>query len=405
MGPLESIGEWISENRNAIVATTAGLVVGTGVTIALLATAPVSMPALLAVGGAVAAGAFIGTAFTYVALSAFDGADLQDRSIVLRATAHATVAAGLSFLTVGALGPAGGVATGPAGVALGESSLATIAAQAPTRFVVGAGAAGAQQLASNLIEGRPSEEGMPTALLLGGTLTTVATTAGDLHQGVFAPDPIADARPVLRHSSSLEQDLAYYRAQGWRIRYGEPGRGTFMTDPAPGVPGEIVIDPLRRPSPTSLTNGLAHEVGHANAGAPPTYGPSATIATREEFARINVLQQLDGEGIAVLNEATVRSEILAAGGPDIGGSPAIPRYADILNDPSIGAWEQARRLGNNYRYETPSTNPAVNYGRYWSAYYEDWWDRVMGSGPLTVTKGTATTAPATSPGILGAIGR
>lgn len=103
-------------------------------------------------------------------------------------------------------------------------------------------------------------------------------------------------------SPTLRADLAKLEAEGWEIKEGNPGGGSYANSDSK----EIVLDPNMDANTTVQT--LAHETGHAK----DTSG--VDTSSREAYLRTT----LDGEGYATINNIEVQREIQAAGGPDIG---------------------------------------------------------------------------------------
>jgi hypothetical protein len=95
---------------------------------------------------------------------------------------------------------------------------------------------------------------------------------------------------------------------GWEVRIARD-------DERPGVrKGEHVIAVEKISS--AFVARLAHQVAFARALAPPL--PLADPTARD-FARVNAVALLTRDGLARLDAALVRDELLHAGGPDIGG--------------------------------------------------------------------------------------
>ena len=71
-------------------------------------------------------------------------------------------------------------------------------------------------------------------------------------------DPVADVGYFMKDAPALERQLATLEEQGWKVRYGEPGKGSW----ANAEKQEIVVDPTVE-GPVDTLKTLAHEVGHA----------------------------------------------------------------------------------------------------------------------------------------------
>lgn len=136
---------------------------------------------------------------------------------------------------------------------------------------------------------------------------------------------------LLAQSPTLRSDLDTFQRAGGNVRWGTAGGGTFIANN-----NEIVIDRNSLGNGPQLAQSMAHELGHYKFSEPQDLG------TRETYVR----GLLRDEAAATLNNARVRQEISAAGGPDIGfpGEHAA-RYRDI----------SARRLGGDITEEEALT--------------------------------------------------
>jgi hypothetical protein len=172
-------------------------------------------------------------------------------------------------------------------------------------------------------------------------------------------DPLLDAADYLRDAPSLAADIAGFKASGElaRIRYGEPGRGTYWEP----TTKEIVFDPASR-DPTVIGQGLAHEVGHIKS---PSLRPAPTWAqtpTRREFVDAQVRWLLKSEGDARLNEVRISREVTAA--PSWHGvlfDPKWGEYSRIYDDPSLSYEDKVDRIATIMAGEQPSTWSVANY--------------------------------------------
>lgn len=144
-----------------------------------------------------------------------------------------------------------------------------------------------------------------TLLAAGGSTAPIAQAAKPkpLPMGIsklLGPNAaaIADKSPTLKAElKALEKD-------GWQVRYGKPGGGTF----ADRTSKTITIDPNGKTDPKGLVQSLAHEVGHAR------YHPKFDYTSSKAYLK----GALGDEGEATINNIKVQREIVARGGPDIG---------------------------------------------------------------------------------------
>lgn len=116
-------------------------------------------------------------------------------------------------------------------------------------------------------------------------------------------------------SPTLMRQVDQFLTQGQRLRWGRLAGGSGFDEKT----GTIVIDLSYSASPTGVVRVLAHESRHGidaiTRRAPRDGEP------RDEWVDDHVNTYLAGEGAAVCAQLRVRAEILAAGGPDIGGVP------------------------------------------------------------------------------------
>ena len=135
-----------------------------------------------------------------------------------------------------------------------------------------------------------------------------------VHSGKYAP-PVktglgGDVDQLAAKSPSLQNDMKALQDDGWKIAYGDAGKGSY----ADRIAKTITIDGSEKGNAASVVQTLAHEVGHA------TYDYKPDLSSK--LAYVNGC--LADEGAATLNNIKVQREILAASGPNIGiaGNPA-----------------------------------------------------------------------------------
>jgi len=181
-----------------------------------------------------------------------------------------------------------------------------------------------------------------------------------------------DVDKLAGKSPTLQKNLQKLQDDGWTIKYGEPGKGSFCDKKAK----TIVIDPNDKGNSASITQTLAHESGHALYTADP-YVPHNGL-TKDEYVRRNVESGLKDEGEATLTNAQVRKEINQAGGPDIGiAGTQTDKYQAIADKyPDPADRDKARKeiadlFGEG---ENPSTDPSKTYREYYGEPYKKFYD-------------------------------
>jgi len=182
-------------------------------------------------------------------------------------------------------------------------------------------------------------------------------------------DPQVSA--IAGQSPTLNNQLQQLQQDGWTIVKGPAGGGSF-TD---RQNKQIVIADGDTPAVT--TAGLAHEIGHAEAGEPP-YHPPAAGMTRDDFVEQNVTEQLRNEGEAQLNAAIARDEIKAAGGPDTGIPGTQTNSYQALYDQykaGLATRQQTVDLMADVMANESTSTTNQNYRDYYGQSYKDYWDQ------------------------------
>lgn len=179
-----------------------------------------------------------------------------------------------------------------------------------------------------------------------------------------------EVRQIANQSPTLQNQLQELEQEGWMVVEGAPGRGSY----ADAENKVLVIE--GGDTAVSQASGIAHEVGHARYGEKPYHAPTDEM-TRQEYIDANVRESLLDEGSAQLNSATVRDEIQANGGPDIGipGSQTEDyqsvyeqyRDGDISRDEAVS--QMADLMGNEV-----TSNTGENYRDYYGKPYAEYWD-------------------------------
>jgi hypothetical protein len=187
------------------------------------------------------------------------------------------------------------------------------------------------------------------------TATTVTTGLGK------------DVDDISALSPSLQKDLKDLKNEGWKVKYGEAGKGSFARrDPIEPL---IILDSNLKSDPKKATQVLAHEVGHAK------YPYVADVSSKKAY----VNGALADEGAGSVNNIKVQREILATTGgkTDIGisGNSANHKgyndaYDQYLKDGNNAAANQ--KMGEVFgKGEQVSRPPYPPYEKY----YGDWYDK------------------------------
>jgi type VI secretion system secreted protein VgrG len=216
--------------------------------------------------------------------------------------------------------------------------------------------------------------------------TATARTASafeDWKKGIPKPglvDPVADVAYLTKDVPGLEGDLAALRAKGWKVEYGEPGKGSWCN--AEKVPPEIVVDP--EGEPTDLLKTLAHEVGHANER--PTPVRDAAALSRDDYVATRLNDMALSEGQAVLNEVTSLQALRRAVLARTGESPSLPyqgMYRTIAENKALSFDQKVEKIGLRYmQEEIPSVGSGEqNYNGYWTDLFAHEWDVAHGIKP------------------------
>jgi uncharacterized Zn-binding protein involved in type VI secretion len=177
---------------------------------------------------------------------------------------------------------------------------------------------------------------------------------------------------ILNMSPTMRANIDQLQEDGWTIKYGEAGKGSFADRKAK----EIVFDPNNKDNHAYIAQTMAHESGHA-LYTPDPYVPHTGL-TKDDYVDRNVNSGLKDEGEATLTNAEIRREITDAGGPDVGiaGSQS-DKYQEIADKyPDPGDRDKARQeiadlFGDG---EKPSTDPTKTYREYYGKTYEDFYD-------------------------------
>jgi Flp pilus assembly pilin Flp len=242
--------------------------------------------------------------------------------------------------------------------------------------------------------GSPSVGGPGSGRTGGGAVTVIpptpassgggAASGGSGGSGSTPPGPVsglgAGADKIVAKSPNLQGQVQNLLANGWTIKYGKPGKGSFTNGTT------ITIDPSAKSSSKTAAQLLAHEAGHAMNPAP-TVGPSGL--TRAQYVQQNTDASLMGEAGAVLNNIEARNEIKANGGPDIGiNGKQDKKYEKIYKDYQAGKITRAQaqqQIAQVWGANETTSNSGQNYRKYYEQFYtKDWKKQFPGKPPTFV---------------------
>ncbi len=221
--------------------------------------------------------------------------------------------------------------------------------------------------------------------ILGGPL--IDAKAGLITLAIVGPPSTglgADVDAMVAMSPTLMANIQALLADGWTIQYGPAGQGSYC-DKNKKI---IVIDSNEKGNPTAVTQTLAHESGHALYEQDPYVPPDGL--TRQQYIDQNVNRNLKDEAEATLTNATIRSEINNAGGPDIGiAGQQGAQYQAIADkypnpaDRDLARQEIANVFGAGEVPSVPKPDGTMygSYNDYYGQAYADFWDANVGGGP------------------------
>lgn len=178
-------------------------------------------------------------------------------------------------------------------------------------------------------------------------------------------------------SPTLKAELDQLEKDGWRVTWKSGGK-SYYTDHATK---DIYLD--HSASTAEIVGQLAHESGHA------TYGDTAIQPrpgmTRDQFVKANVDAAMRSEGVAQLNAAKVRDEVIAAGGADPGipgtQTAAYQKVYDDFKAHNITRDQAITRMSTLMNNEVPS-GATKKYREDYADNFGQWWDdHVPATGP------------------------
>ena len=173
-----------------------------------------------------------------------------------------------------------------------------------------------------------------------------------------------EVNALVAKSPSLEADLKKLDGARWKIRYGEPGGGSYVDRNFGRV---ITLDSSLRGRPEALAQTLSHEVGHA------TYPYQEDLSSKAAYLRGTMAD----EGAATMTNIRAQREILANGGPDIGVAGKNiasynAAYDQFLKDGNAAACRDV--IGAAFGSEITSST-----GQTYNDYYGGWYDKTFAS--------------------------
>ena len=195
----------------------------------------------------------------------------------------------------------------------------------------------------------------PTEVLYGKTPGIAPAPVSQFMEEEAGPDVNA----LVSRSPSLQDELKKLGDDGWEIRYGKLGGGSYAIRDIKNV---IVLDENLKNNSAAYAQVLSHEVGHA------TYLYQQDLSSRAAY----VQSTLRDEAAATMNNIRVQREILSNSGIDMGVAggnySAYNRAYDVyLKDGDAAACREAisRVFGNEITSTTGQT-----YSDYYGAAYD-----------------------------------
>lgn len=275
---------------------------------------------------------------------------------------------GLAGAAVG--GALGGVAGAVAGAAVGAAAGAALGSSGGSSTGAGASGGGASGGGSSGGGGSGGASGGG-----GGSAAAPASTATTR----MLKDLDPKVAEIAAKSPTLTKQLEQLEKDGWTIKAGTPGDGS-KTNQASKT---IIVDPSE--SAAVQVGSVAHEGAHALYGDPPYHAPTAAM-TRDQYIKLNVDEELHGEGNSQFNEATIQKEVKDAGGPDTGLSGhESATYAKIFKefqDGKITKAQAIQQMGDTVGKDITGTTHE-NYRDYYGKPFADFWDKNVAPGRKT----------------------
>jgi uncharacterized Zn-binding protein involved in type VI secretion len=198
--------------------------------------------------------------------------------------------------------------------------------------------------------------------------------------GPAAPQPAAkpldipDVKNAVAKSPTLSKQLKDLQEKGWKIEFGQAGKGTF----ANRAEKKIVVDPDQQGHVPDMLTSLAHEAGHASREKP-KYIPPGKLS-KEDYVNANVKESLRDEADATINNIVVKKELKDAGGPviEIAGAKGA-QYEKIFTDNGSDPAKARDKIADEFGTENPSNDPTKTYDEYYGKPYSDYYDKQKGT--------------------------
>jgi type VI secretion system secreted protein VgrG len=189
----------------------------------------------------------------------------------------------------------------------------------------------------------------------------------------------SDVDAAAGKSKTLTDKINQMQSDGWSVKYGEDGAGSFTNA------GEktVVLDGNLEGDTEGTLSMLSHEVGHATWKTPeiPFEAAFAQGMSKEDFVSQNVHADLLSEAEATLTSSQIQQELAANGGPSIAvpgahASEYQQTYQDYLQDGDRDAAREqiASIFGDG---EHPSTSPNQTYNQYYQGAAASQWDELI----------------------------
>jgi hypothetical protein len=275
---------WLRNNWRTIATVAASIVVGVAVTALVIATAPVSVPALVVTGGALAAGGFAAGVTGYTVNRWLHGRPIELGALLYEGAVGAIV----SVATLGlgrALAPAISRAVAPAVSRTVPNAAAPFVTRAATETgsfaAAGATTGAGTQVVSNALAGRPLLENVDRAArdgaIVNGTLALAARAAPALlPRRTTAARPVDPVTQSVMDRYGMTRDTIVYRVTN--PRYVQDGTITGNPNSVARVrdPYNLVENPQYPQAPQYLPRFVDRELFARELGR-----PSLNVALRD----------------------------------------------------------------------------------------------------------------------------
>ncbi len=202
-----SAGSWLKDNWKTVVTVAAGIAVGVAVTALIIATAPVSVPALLVTAAAVTVGGFAGGVTSYYVGHWLWGEETNYKD----ALKEGAISAAVSLVTLGlgrGLGPVVSRAVSPAVSQVVPKAAAPVVTKVVssgiTYTTVGAITGAGTQVVGNAINDRPLTENVDKAATQGAIFNGLLATTGEVLPLVLRPKAVGPVttKPVVEPATT-----------------------------------------------------------------------------------------------------------------------------------------------------------------------------------------------------------